>query len=163
VSPRALEVLRSRATPVGNWYLDLSQLEKYWGKERTYHHTAPISMNYALREALRMVIEEGLEARFARHLANARLLWDGLEELDLSLLVPPEHRLPTLTTPLVPPGVDETEVRRRLLNEYNIEIAGGFGPLKGQIWRIGLMGFSSRRENVVLLLAALREILASRS
>lgn len=163
VSPRAREVLRSRATPVGNWYLDLSQLEKYWGKERTYHHTAPISMNYALREALRMVIEEGLEARFARHLANARLLWDGLEELDLSLLVPPEHRLPTLTTPLVPPGVDETEVRRRLLNEYNIEIAGGFGPLKGQIWRIGLMGFSSRRENVVLLLAALREILASRS
>jgi alanine-glyoxylate transaminase/serine-glyoxylate transaminase/serine-pyruvate transaminase len=163
VSARAREVLRNRKTPVKNWYLDLSQLEKYWGHERTYHHTAPISMNYALREALRMVIEEGLEVRFARHRANAELLWAGLEDMDLSLLVPQEHRLPTLTTPLVPPGVDETVVRRRLLNEYNIEIAGGFGPLKGQIWRIGLMGFSSRRENVTLLLAALREILASRN
>jgi alanine-glyoxylate transaminase / serine-glyoxylate transaminase / serine-pyruvate transaminase len=163
VSARAREVLRDRKTSVKNWYLDLSQLEKYWGHERTYHHTAPISMNYALREALRIVIEEGLEARFARHQANAELLWAGLEELDLPLLVPQEHRLPTLTTPLVPPGVDETEVRRRLLNEYNIEIAGGFGPLKGQIWRIGLMGFSSRKENVTLLLAALREILASRN
>jgi alanine-glyoxylate transaminase/serine-glyoxylate transaminase/serine-pyruvate transaminase len=163
VSPRAREVLRNRTTPVKNWYLDLTQLEKYWGHERTYHHTAPISMNYALREALRMVVEEGLEARFARHRTNAELLWEGLEELDLSLLVPPAYRLPTLTTPLVPPGVDEAEVRRRLLNEYNIEIAGGFGPLKGQIWRIGLMGYSSRRENVTLLLAAMREILASRN
>jgi alanine-glyoxylate transaminase/serine-glyoxylate transaminase/serine-pyruvate transaminase len=163
VSPRARDVLRNRKTPVKNWYLDLSQLEKYWGKERTYHHTAPISMNYALREALRMVVEEGLEARFARHRANAESLWAGLEDLDLSLLVPLDYRLPTLTTPFVPPGVDETDVRRRLLNEYNIEIAGGFGPLKGQIWRIGLMGFSSRRENVTLLLAALREILANRN
>jgi alanine-glyoxylate transaminase / serine-glyoxylate transaminase / serine-pyruvate transaminase len=161
VSPRARDMLRSRKTPVKNWYLDLSQLEKYWGHERTYHHTAPISMNYALREALRMVVEEGLEARFARHRASAELLWAGLEELDLSLLVSQEYRLPTLSTPIIPPGVDEIEVRQRLLNEYNLEIAGGFGPLKGQIWRIGLMGFNSRRENVVLLLAALREILAS--
>ena len=160
VSPRARDVLRSRKTKVANWYLDLSLLEKYWGNERTYHHTAPITMNYALREALRMVAEEGLEARFARHRANADLLWAGLEELDLSLLVPLEVRLPTLTTPRVPPGVDEMAVRRRLLQDYNIEIAGGFGPLKGQIWRIGLMGFSSRRENVALLLAALREIMA---
>jgi alanine-glyoxylate transaminase/serine-glyoxylate transaminase/serine-pyruvate transaminase len=163
VSPRAREMLRNRKTPVGNWYLDLAMLEKYWGNERTYHHTAPISMNYALREALRLVVEEGLEARFARHRANAEALWAGLEELDLSLLVPLQYRLPTLTTPLVPPGVDETVVRRRLLNEYNVEIAGGFGPLKGQIWRIGLMGYSSRRENVALLLAALREILADRN
>lgn len=162
VSPRAREVLRNRKTPVQNWYLDLSQLEKYWGKERTYHHTAPISMNYALHEALRMIVEEGLEARFARHHANAEMLWAGLEELDLTLLVPEEYRLPMLTTPLVPPGVDEVAVRRRLLEEYNIEIAGGFGPLKGQIWRIGLMGFSSRKENVLLLLAALREILSRR-
>jgi alanine-glyoxylate transaminase/serine-glyoxylate transaminase/serine-pyruvate transaminase len=161
VSPRAREVLRKRHTKVQNWYLDLSLLEKYWGNERTYHHTAPISMNYALREALRMVAEEGLEARFARHRANAESLWAGLEEMDLSLLVPIEYRLPTLSTPLVPPGVDELEVRQRLLNEYNIEIAGGFGQLKGQVWRIGLMGFSSRRENVTLLLAALREILAN--
>lgn len=162
ISPRAREVLRSRNTPVRNWYLDLTMLEKYWGNERTYHHTAPISMNYALREALRLVIEEGLQVRFTRHAANAKLLWDGLEELDLSLLVPIEYRLPTLTTPLVPAGVDEVGVRKRLLNEYNIEIAGGFGPLKGQIWRIGLMGFSSQRENVTLLLAALRNILSTR-
>lgn len=160
VSERARETLRGRKTPVANWYLDLSMLDKYWGNERTYHHTAPISMNYALREALRMVAEEGLEARFTRHRANAEILWEGLEALDLPLLVPYKNRLPTLTTPKVPPGVDELTVRRQLLNEYNIEIAGGFGPLKGQIWRIGLMGFSSRRENVLLLLAALRQILS---
>ena len=163
VSPRAREVLRNRKTKVANWYLDLSMLEKYWGNERTYHHTAPITMNYALREALRMVAEEGLPARFARHRANAELLWAGLEDMDLSMLVPLEYRLPTLTTPLVPPSVDEIAVRRQLLNEYNIEIAGGFGPLKGQVWRIGLMGFSSRRENIALLLAALREVLARRN
>ena len=160
VSPRARQALRSRGTPVANWYLDLTQLDKYWGQERTYHHTAPISMNYALREALRLVAEEGLQERFARHRENAELLWDGLEALDLSLLVPAQNRLPTLTTPRVPPGVDELAVRRRLLNDFNIEIAGGFGPLKGQIWRIGLMGFSSRGENVLLLLAALGEILS---
>ncbi len=163
VSPRAREVLRNRKTKVANWYLDLSMLEKYWGNERTYHHTAPITMNYALREALRMVAEEGLQARFARHRANAELLWAGLEDMDLSMHVPLEYRLPTLTTPLVPPSVDEVAVRRQLLNEYNIEIAGGFGPLKGQVWRIGLMGFSSRRENIALLLAALREVLAKRN
>lgn len=160
VSPRARQVLRSRRTPVANWYLDLAQLEKYWGKERTYHHTAPISMNYALREALRMAAEEGLEARFARHAENARMLWAGLEALGLELLVAEKHRLPTLTTPRLPAGLDEAVLRRRLLNEYNVEIAGGFGPLKGQIWRIGLMGFSSRREYVALLLAALQRLLA---
>lgn len=160
VSPRARQVLRQRSTPVANWYLDLSNLEKYWGKERTYHHTAPISMNYALREALRMVAEEELEARFTRHRANANLLWQGLEAMDLPLLVPYEHRLPTLSTPLIPPGVDDATVRRRLLDDYNIEIAGGFGPLKGQVWRIGLMGYNSRRENVTLLLSALGQILA---
>ena len=159
VSERAREVLRRRQSPVANWYLDLSLVEKYWGEERTYHHTAPISMNYALREGLRLVAEEGLEARWARHRENARLLWKGLQRLGLQLLVPEAHRLPTLTTPLVPEGVDEAAVRRRLLQEYNIEIAAGFGPLKGKIWRIGLMGFSSRRENVLLLLAALAEIL----
>ncbi len=162
ISPRAREVLRNRKTPVGNWYLDLSLLEKYWGSERTYHHTAPINMNYALREALRLVAEEGLEARFERHRVNAKLLWEGLEDMDLSLLVPEEYRLPTLTTPIIPPGVEGLEVRKQLLNEYNLEIAGGFGPLVGKIWRIGLMGYSSRRENVMLLLAALREILKKR-
>jgi len=162
ISPRAREVLRNRSTPVRNWYLDLSLLEKYWGSERTYHHTAPINSNYALREALRMVAEEGLEARFERHKANAKVLWAGLEDLDLSLLVPEENRSPTLTTTIVPPGVDALEIRQQLLNDYNLEIAGGFGPLAGKIWRIGLMGFSSRRENVLLLLAALREILKKR-
>lgn len=162
VSPRAREVLRNRTTPVGNWYFDLSLLEKYWGDERTYHHTAPINMNYALRESLRLVVEEGLEERFARHRANAEMLWAGLEDLDLSLMVPEEYRLTTLTTPIVPPGVDALEVRQKLLNDYNVEIAGGFGPLAGKIWRIGLMGYSSRRENVLLLLAALRKIFQNR-
>jgi alanine-glyoxylate transaminase/serine-glyoxylate transaminase/serine-pyruvate transaminase len=162
ISSQAREVLRNRSTPVGNWYLDLSLLEKYWGDERTYHHTAPINMNYALREVLRLAAEEGLEARFSRHQANAEMLWAGLEELDISLLVPAEYRLPTLTTAIVPPGIDALEVRQQLLKDYNIEIAGGFGPLAGKIWRIGLMGFSSRREHVLLLLAALREILQKR-
>jgi alanine-glyoxylate transaminase/serine-glyoxylate transaminase/serine-pyruvate transaminase len=162
ISPRAREVLRNRSTQVGNWYFDLSLLEKYWGSERTYHHTAPINMNYALREALRLVVEEGLEARFERHRANAEMLWSGLEDLDLSLMVPEEYRLTTLTTPIVPPGVDALDVRQQLMNKYNVEIAGGFGPLVGKIWRIGLMGYSSRRENVLLLLAALREIFQKR-
>lgn len=160
ISPRAREALRARRTPVANWYLDLGQVEKYWGKERTYHHTAPITMNYALREALRLVCEEGLETRFARHRANAELLWQGLEALDLPLLVAPQHRLPTLSTPQIPPAGDDAAVRRSLLEDYNIEIAGGFGPLKSKVWRIGLMGFSSRRENVTLLLAALAQILS---
>lgn len=162
ISPRAREVLRNRSVPVGNWYLDLSLLEKYWGSERTYHHTAPINSNYALREALRMVAEEGLEKRFARHRSNAEVLWAGLEDLDISLLVPEENRLTTLTTAVIPPGVDDLGLRKTLLNEFNLEIAGGFGPLAGQIWRIGLMGYSSRLENVILLLAALREILQKR-
>ncbi len=159
VSPRARQVLARRQTRVANWYLDLTLLTQYWGQERTYHHTAPISMNYALREALRLVVEEGLEARFARHRANAQALWEGLEALDLPPLVPLSHRLPTLTTPLIPAYADDALVRRRLLDEFNIEIAGGFGPLKGKVWRIGLMGFSSRLENVVLLLGALQRLL----
>ena len=159
VSPHARDILRARKSKVANWYLDLSLLDKYWGNDRTYHHTAPISMNFALREALRMVIEEGLEQRFARHRQNAGLLWEGLDSLDLPPLVPREYRLPTLTTATLMPSIDDAAVRLRLLEEYNIEISGGFGPLKGKVWRIGLMGFSSRRENVALLLAALREIL----
>lgn len=158
VSERARQVLRARETPVGNWYLDLTLLDKYWGKERTYHHTAPISMNYALREALRMVAEEGLQERFARHRSNATLLWRGLEDLGLPPLVPLGQRLPTLTTPQISPSIDDAAVRRRLLDEYNIEIAGGFGPLKGKVWRIGLMGYSSRKENVALLLTALKDL-----
>ena len=160
VGERAREVLHQRKTKVANWYLDLSLVEKYWGDTRTYHHTAPISNNYAMREGLRLVYEEGLETRFARHRRNAEMLWQGLEDLDIPLLVPEENRIVTLTTPKLTPNIDDPAVRKRLLNEYNIEIAGGFGPLAGQIWRIGLMGYSSRKENVLLLLAALREILS---
>ncbi|MCS6843993.1 MAG: alanine--glyoxylate aminotransferase family protein [Caldilineales bacterium] len=159
VGPRALEALRSRRSKVANWYLDLTLVGNYWGGSRTYHHTAPINMNYALREALRLVQEEGLEARYARHRRHAELLWAGLEEMDLALHVAPEHRLPTLTTVRVPAGVDEAAVRKALLDRYNIEIGGGLGALKGQVWRIGLMGHSSSLQNVTLLLAALRELL----
>jgi alanine-glyoxylate transaminase/serine-glyoxylate transaminase/serine-pyruvate transaminase len=144
---------------VANWYLDLSLVEKYWGDERTYHHTAPISMNYALREALRLIAEEGLESRFARHWAHAEELWVGLEQLGLALFVARENRLPTLTTCQLAQSSEEAIVRRRLLDEFNIEIAGGLGPLKGKVWRIGLMGYSSRRENIACLLAALGSIL----
>lgn len=157
--PRALEVLHKRKTKVANWYLDLSMIEHYWGDERTYHHTAPITMNFALREGLRLVQEEGLEQRFARHSANSALLWEELEGLGLKLIVPVDYRLPTLTTVAVPEGVDDAEIRRRLLNEYNIEIAGGLGVFKGKVWRIGLMGYSSRRENVILLISALTRLL----
>jgi alanine-glyoxylate transaminase/serine-glyoxylate transaminase/serine-pyruvate transaminase len=158
-SPRAAEVLRERRTPVANWYLDCTLVEKYWGKERTYHHTAPISANYSLFEALSIVAEEGLEARWARHRRNAELLWQGLESLDLTLHVPIAYRLPTLTTVRVPDGVDETQLRMRLLNEYNIEIGGGLGELKGRVWRIGLMGYSSNPDNVDLLLSAFEKLL----
>jgi alanine-glyoxylate transaminase/serine-glyoxylate transaminase/serine-pyruvate transaminase len=163
VGPRARQAIHDRKTVVANWYLDLSMLEHYWGDERTYHHTAPISMNFALREALRIVQEEGLEERFARHKENSELLWAGLEEMDLRLIVPKEHRLPTLTTVAVPDGVDEAAIRQRLLEEYNIEIAGGLGAFKGKAWRIGLMGYSSRRENVRLLLSALELLLKRKS
>jgi alanine-glyoxylate transaminase/serine-glyoxylate transaminase/serine-pyruvate transaminase len=159
LNARAEEVLRRRKTPVANWYLDLSIVQKYWGSERTYHHTAPISANFALYEGLRLVAEEGLENRWARHRKNAELLWEGLGDLDLTLHVPEAHRLTTLTTVRVPEGVDELTIRQRLLEEYNIEIAGGLGELKGKIWRIGLMGYSSRPENVLLLLAALGKLL----
>lgn len=159
VSERARQALQQRKTPVGSYYLDLIGLEKYWGEPHAYHHTAPISLHYALREGLRIVEEEGLEQRFARHRAFAEMLWEGLENLDLPLLVPAAQRLTTLSTPQIPATVDDALVRRRLLDEYNIEIAAGFGPLKGKVWRIGLMGHSSRREHVRLLLGALEDIL----
>ncbi len=160
VGRRALDWLHKRQTRIPNFYLDLAMLERYWGEEHIYHHTAPISMNFALREALRLVQEEGLENSYKRHQENASLLWDGLEELGLKMLVPLQRRLPMLTVVMVPEDVNEIEVRRRLLEEYNIEIGGGLGTLKGKVWRIGLMGYSSRRENIVLLLAALKKILA---
>ncbi len=156
---KALEKLNNRKTPVPNWYLDMSLVSKYWGSARTYHHTAPINMNYALREALRLVAEEGLKERWARHQENAELFWEGLAAMGMECHVDHEYRLPSLTTVRVPAGVDAKAVAGRLLAEYNIEIAGGLGQLAGQVWRVGLMGFNSRRENVLLLLNALKEIL----
>jgi alanine-glyoxylate transaminase/serine-glyoxylate transaminase/serine-pyruvate transaminase len=159
LGPRAVEMLQQRQTKVPNWYLDLTMVQQYWGSERTYHHTAPITAVYGLYEGLRIVAEEGLQARWQRHRQNAELLWSGLEDMGLQCHVAESQRLPSLTTVRVPAGVDETQVRSRLLQEYNIEIAGGFGELKGKIWRVGLMGYSSRRENVVLFLEALKRVL----
>jgi alanine-glyoxylate transaminase/serine-glyoxylate transaminase/serine-pyruvate transaminase len=159
LGPRAADVLKKRKSPVGSWYLDMTLLLKYWGPDRTYHHTAPISMNYALHEALRIVEEEGLGQRFDRHRRNAEMLWEGLAELDLAPYVRPGCRLPSLTTVNVPDGVDELAVRKALLAQYGIEIAGGLGTLKGRVWRVGLMGHSSRPENIVTLLGALARIL----
>lgn len=159
IGPRAEAKLVARAQPVDTWYLDLTLLQQYWGPARTYHHTAPISLNFALYEALRLICEESLEERWARHRSNAELLWMGLEEMGISLLVPHEYRLPSLTTAVIPEGVDDQKVRRSLLDEYGIEIGGGIGDLKGRVWRIGLMAETSRRANVVMLLAALQHIL----
>lgn len=160
LSARAVKAIGQRSTPPPVFYLDLNLLGRYWGDSPAYHHTAPTSTMYSLREALRMVQEEGIEARIARHEANAKRLWDGLEALGLSLWVKDEaHRIPGLTTCSVPEGADEAKLRADLRDEYNIEIAGGFGPLAGKIWRIGLMGESSRHEYVTLLLAALAELL----
>lgn len=158
-SPSALEVIRKRKSKVQSWYLDLTMIEKYWGEERVYHHTAPISMNYALREALRLVQEEGLEARFQRHERNHNALAAGLAAMGLPLAAQEGHRLWTLNSVAIPAGVDDAGVRRQLLDEYNIEVGAGLGPLRGKIWRIGLMGESSSRSNVLLVLSALEEIL----
>jgi alanine-glyoxylate transaminase/serine-glyoxylate transaminase/serine-pyruvate transaminase len=159
---RAEEVFRGRKSRVTSWFFDLSYIMKYWGGERTYHHTAPISMVYALREAVRLVEEEGLEARWERHRRCQAALVAGLEAMGLRMLAAPEHRMVTVTAVRVPAGVEEAKVRRRLLEEFNIEIAGGLGPLKGKIWRIGLMGYSCSEANVLLLLAALEKVLAEK-
>jgi alanine-glyoxylate transaminase/serine-glyoxylate transaminase/serine-pyruvate transaminase len=159
--PRALAVLRGRTTKVQSWYLDVTMLEKYWGEERVYHHTAPISMNYALYEALRLVAEEGLAARFARHRRNHEALVAGLEALGMTMLVRPEHRLWMLNSVRVPDGVDDAKFRAALLAEDQIEIGAGLGPLKGKVWRIGLMGESSSEANVRRLLAAFERLLAA--
>lgn len=157
---RAIEVLKSRKRPCRSWYFDALLVQSYWGEDRTYHHTAPINMVFALREALRLIEEEGLENRWERHRINGLALAAGLEAMGLTLLVnEPEHRLPVLTTVLVPEGVDEACVRSRLLNEFHLEIGAGLGPLKGRIWRFGLMGYSSQKRNVFLAISALGSIL----
>jgi alanine-glyoxylate transaminase/serine-glyoxylate transaminase/serine-pyruvate transaminase len=159
IGARARAKIENRKSPVASFYLDLKAYANYWTGAHAYHHTASANLHYALTEGLRVIVEEGLEETFARIRQNAESLWKGLEDMDIPPFIPLEYRLPPLTTAQVPPGVNPDEVRRRLLNEYNIEIAAGFGPLKDKVWRIGLMGYSSRRENVVLLLGALRELL----
>lgn len=160
VSPAAEEVLRNRKTKVQSWYFDLTTAMNYWGKERLYHHTPPISLIYALREAMRLTIEEGLEARWERHRANQLALIAGLEAMGLELLVKnPKDRLPTVTPVMIPNGVDDVKFRDQLLDEFGIEIAGGIGALKGKIWRLGLMGYCSQKQNVLLLLAAMEKAL----
>jgi alanine-glyoxylate transaminase/serine-glyoxylate transaminase/serine-pyruvate transaminase len=160
LSPRAVEALGARRVPVGSWYLDLALVRTYWSQDRAYHHTAPIQNVYALHEALRLLLDEGLEARWARHERNARALWAGLSALGLELPVPEAERLFPLTAVRVPTGIDEARVRRFLLEHYSLEIGGGLGALKGKIWRIGLMGVGSKRANVELVLGALRAALA---
>jgi alanine-glyoxylate transaminase/serine-glyoxylate transaminase/serine-pyruvate transaminase len=161
LNDRAMGVIDSRSRPVDTWYLDLTLIRKYWLPERGYHHTAPGSLVYAFHEALRLIEEEGLQARFARHEKCGDLLKAGLSDLGLELFGDPANRLSMLTCVMIPDGVDDATVRGRLLRDYGIEIAGGFGPLAGKAWRIGLMGFGSSERNVHYLIAALREILAS--
>jgi len=160
VSPAAEEVFRKRKTKVQSWYFDLTTAMNYWGKDRLYHHTPPISLIFALREAMRLVVEEGLETRWERHRLNQLALIAGLEAMGLKLLVEnPSDRLPTVTAVMIPSGVNDEKVRNQLLDEFNIEIAGGFGPIKGKIWRVGLMGYCSQKPNVLLFLAALEKCL----
>ncbi len=163
VNGRAMEILRSRKTKVRNWYLDLQALDAYWQSgQRSYHHTAPVNLIYSLREALLLVEEEGLDNVHTRHKAVAQQLWSGVEKLGAPPFVPLALRSPTLTTPRIPPGVDDLSVRKFLMESYNIEISGGFGPLAGQVWRVGLMGYSARKENVTLFLTAFEEALSAR-
>jgi alanine-glyoxylate transaminase/serine-glyoxylate transaminase/serine-pyruvate transaminase len=160
VNARVEEMLRNRKTKVQSWYFDLTTVMNYWGKERTYHHTPPIPLIYALHEAMRIVLEEGLEASWERHRQNQAALIAGLEAMGIRLFVEnPEDRLPTVTAVYIPNGIDGAKTRARLLNDFNIEISGGLGEIKTTTWRIGLMGYSSQRANVLLFLDALERIL----
>ncbi len=155
----AVAALEKRKHPVVSWFLDLGMVRDYWGTDRKYHHTAPVNMVYAMREALRIVAEEGLEARFARHRLNHRALVAGLEAMGLQMLVPAAERLPMLNAVRIPDGVNDLKIRKALLNEFAIEIGAGLGQFAGKVWRIGLMGESCRRRNVVLFLSALETVL----
>jgi alanine-glyoxylate transaminase/serine-glyoxylate transaminase/serine-pyruvate transaminase len=160
VNSRVEEMLRARKSKVQSWYFDLTSVMNYWGKERTYHHTPPIPLIYALHEALRIVLEEGLEASWERHRQNQAALIAGLEAMGFRMFVEnPEDRLPTVTCVWIPAGIDGVKARGRLLNEFNIEIAGGLGEIKSTTWRIGLMGYSSQRANVLLFLDCLERVL----
>ncbi len=159
-SPDAVKAIENRKSKVENWYLDMTFIRNYWGQERTYHHTAPINALYGFYEGLRLILEEGLEARWARHRSNHELLVAGLGDMGLSILPDPKYRLWSLNAVRIPDGADDMAVRKQLLTEYNIEIGGGLGDLKGKIWRVGLMGVSSTPNNVLVFLGALRSILS---
>jgi alanine-glyoxylate transaminase/serine-glyoxylate transaminase/serine-pyruvate transaminase len=158
-SPRAVAAIDARKSKVASWYLDMTMVRNYWGQDRAYHHTAPINMNYALREALAVAVEEGLDARFARHTRNHQALKAGIMALGLKYAVAEGIQTPMLNAVVIPVGVDDLKVRQQLLNDFGIEIGGGLGPMKGKTWRIGLMGETSNPRNVLLLLAALERCL----
>ena len=158
-SPAAVAAMDARQTKVQSWYLDMSLVRQYWGTERLYHHTAPINMNYALHEALRLVLDEGLQARWQRHARVHESLKSELESLGLRYLADPAHQLPMLNAVATPEGVDEGAVRKRLLDEYDLEIGGGLGEHKGKAWRIGLMGESATPRHVEALVSALKTLL----
>lgn len=160
LSDRALDVLANRKTKVQSWYLDLSMIQSYWGEERFYHHTAPISMVYALREGLRLIVDEGLDNVFARHEMYGKALQNGLEAMGLSLVVEKdEHRLRQLTSVHIPEQIEDAKIRKQLLEQYGLEIGGGLGNLKGKAWRIGLMGYNANWKNVVYSLSAIETVL----
>jgi alanine-glyoxylate transaminase/serine-glyoxylate transaminase/serine-pyruvate transaminase len=160
VGPRAVAKLQRRKSKVVSWYLDLTMIQQYWTeRQRTYHHTAPISMNYALHEALALVLEEKLEPRWERHRLHSRALMAGLQAFGFEPAAQEGHRLPVLNAVRVPQGIDESRLRRQLLEDFDIEIGGGLGDLAGRVWRIGLMGESARRDNVHALVLALVELL----
>jgi alanine-glyoxylate transaminase/serine-glyoxylate transaminase/serine-pyruvate transaminase len=158
-SDRAVQVMRSRKTKVQSWYLDLSMIEKYWGSERVYHHTAPVSMNYGLHEALRIVLEEGLDAGWQRHKRVHDAFVREMRKLELEPAVAEPIRAPMINAVKIPEGVDDAKVRQRLYDDFNIEIGAGLGPLKGKIWRVGLMGHGAREENIELLAKALKALI----
>jgi alanine-glyoxylate transaminase/serine-glyoxylate transaminase/serine-pyruvate transaminase len=158
-SPRAVETIGKRKTKVQSWYLDATMVQKYWSDDRFYHHTAPITMIYAIREGLRLLLEEGLQSRWDRHLRNHRALKAGLLAMGLEYSAVERHQLPQLNAVKVPAGVDDLTVRKMLLSDFGIEIGGGLGEFKGKVWRIGLMGHNSRPKCVLLALAALEQCL----
>ena len=163
ISSRAQETIEKRIKPVASLYLDLKQYSNYWEGLHSYHHTISSSLHFGLREGLRIIAEESLEKTFARYRANAEILWNGLDKLSLRPFIPMEYRLPSLTSVHVPNGIDPHKIRIELLNRYNIEIGSGFGTLRDKVWRLGLMGYSSSKENITLLLAALNELINTRT
>ena len=159
-SDRAVEKILKRKEKVRSWYLDVSLIANYWGGDRVYHHTAPINMTYALHEALRLLLEEGLEASFVRHRKNHLALKAGLAAIGIEYATQSGRELPQLNAVRIPSGVDDAAIRKGLLERFNIEIGAGLGAFKGKVWRIGLMGYSSRQTNVLVFLAALEQLLA---